>query len=136
MSGWLPGYTRVDNARGAGGTYATDFHPYPWRICLHTIEGRGFGNVAGHPYPPHTWYNPATRERLQTVPLDRAAFALYQANEAPHYTNKARALQVELVGYAEEAGDWPDEYLRNIARDVVAPLCQWVAQYGGGRINL
>jgi hypothetical protein len=133
--GWLAGWIPVMNPRSGGGTYATDYYGYPYRIILHTMESRGMGNPATHQYPPHLWYNPATREKVQTVPLDRAGFALYQGGDAPHYTNKARALQVELVGYAEEAGSWPDQYLVNIAQDVVAPLCQWVASQGG-RINL
>jgi hypothetical protein len=134
MSGLLPGAQWVNNARNAGGTYV-DGHP--WRIVLHTIEG-ALGTLssslpASHQYPPHCWYDPSTRRLYQTVPLDRSAFALYQG-DGP-WTNKARALQVEIAGNAATAGEWPDSYLVNLAVDVIAPLCEWVAQQGS-MINL
>jgi hypothetical protein len=136
MSGLLPGWKWVANARNGGGTYATDFYPYPWRIILHEIQGDDRESmIAGHFAPPHLWYDPVSREKRQTVPLDRSAFALYQAGSAPHFTNKARALQVELAGFTEYTADESDEMLRNIAIDVVVPLVQWVRSQGGN-INL
>jgi hypothetical protein len=131
--GIIPGAVWVPNARNAGGTYIDA----PWRIVLHTVEGDpgrlGAGLPAGHAYPPHTWYDPATRAHFQTVPLTRSAFALYQGNGP--YTNKARALQVELMGRAATAGDWPDEWLVNIARDVIVPFVDFVRSQGAD-INL
>lgn len=129
--------TWIANPRNGGGTYDPENFGYPWRIVLHTIEGSANPSViAGHPYPPHLWYDPATRKLYQTVPLSRSAFALYQAPDAPHYTNKARALQVEIAGRAAEAGQWPQQWLDNITIDVVVPLCQWVAAFKGAQINL
>jgi hypothetical protein len=129
--------TWIANARNGGGTYDPEGFGYPWRIVLHTIEGSANPAViAGHQYPPHLWYDPATRKLYQTVPLSRSAFALYQASDAPHYTNKARALQVELAGRAAETASWPTEWLNNITEDVVVPMCQWVAQYNGASIDL
>lgn len=129
--------TWVANARNGGGTYDPEGFGYPWRIVLHTIEGStNPAVIAGHAYPPHLWYDPPTRKLYQTVPLSRSAFALYQAPDAPHYTNRARALQVEISGRAAETADWPQEWLTNITTDVVVPLCQWVAQYQGAQINL
>lgn len=131
MSGWLDGWRRVDNPRTGGGTYDPENEGYPWRIVLHTIEGRNIPNTAAHQYPPQLWYNPATREKIQTIPLDRSGFALYQSASAPYYTNRARAIQVELVGFAAEAGAWPDSHLVNIAQDVVVPVVEWVRNVGG-----
>jgi hypothetical protein len=37
-------------------------------------------------------------------------------------TNKWGPIQFELVGFAGETHDWPDEWLHNIAEDIVAPL--------------
>lgn len=127
----------VANARNGGGTYDPEGFGYPWRIVLHTIEGStNVGVIAGHAYPPHLWYDPPTRKLYQTVPLSRSAFALYQAPDAPHYTNRARALQVEISGRAAETADWPAEWLDNITVDVVVPLCQWVASTQGAQIDL
>src|SRR5436190_520883 len=46
MTGWLDGWRRVDNPRSGGGTYDPDNEGYPFRIVLHTIEGRNFPNIA------------------------------------------------------------------------------------------
>jgi hypothetical protein len=117
----------VNNARSSGGTYADG---YPWRIVLHTIEGSSTdGLAAGHQYPPHVWYDPATRVLLQTVPFDRSSFALYSDGVTP--TNKARALQVEISGRAQDTPQWPGEWLDNLTADVIVPMCQFVAAQGG-----
>jgi hypothetical protein len=127
--GLVPGATWVQNPRNGGGTYAAG---YPWRICLHTIEG-ALGTLSAslpgsHAYPPHLWVDPSTRKLYQTVPLTRSAFALYQG-DGP-YTNKARALQVEIAGHAATAGTWPDEWLTNIAADVIVPFVDFVRSQG------
>lgn len=125
----------VANARNGGGTYDPEGFGYPWRIVLHTVEGSANRSViAAHPYVPHLWYDPPSRKLYQTVPLSRSAFALYQGDG--HYTNKARALQVEINGRAAETASWPQEWLDNITADVVVPLCQWVATYQGAQIDL
>ena len=121
----------VTNARNSGGTYADDGIDYPFRIVLHEIQGSSNPSmIAGHPYPPHIWYNPETRTLYQTVNLGRSSFALYQAANAPYKTNKARALQVELAGYSDYVANEPRAWLNNIAEDVVAPMCSWVATQG------
>lgn len=127
----------VTNAHNGGGSYDPNGFGYPWRIVLHTIEGSANPSViAGHPYPPHLWYDPPTRKLYQTVALSRSAFALYHDPGAPYETNKARALQVEISGHAAETADWPQEWLDNLTVDVVVPLCQWVAQTQGAQVDL
>jgi hypothetical protein len=129
--GTLPGYTWVPNARNGGGSYVPG---HPLRIVLHTMEGwLSASTAANHPYPPHLWASPRTGLKLQTVPLNRSAFALYQGSGP--YTNKAGALQVEIEGFAAEAGQWGDDYLVWLAQHVVVPLCDWAAQ-AGSPINL
>jgi hypothetical protein len=86
--------------------------------------------IAGHPYPPHLWYQPATRALYQTVPFERHAFALERPDGAIA-TNAACALQVEIGGRAAETPNWPDEWLTNIAEDVIVPMCRFVASRGG-----
>lgn len=131
-AGYVSTATWVPNARNGGGTYDPEGFGYRWRIVLHTIEGGTSPSViAAHAYPPHLWYNPATRQLWQTVPLSRSAFALYQDPNAPHYTNRARALQVEIAGYAAQTATWPQQWLDNLTVDVIVPLCRWVASQGG-----
>lgn len=135
-TGYMAEAQWISNARNGGGTYDPEGFGYPWRIVLHTIEGSSNpGMIAGHQYPPHLWYSPRTRAIYQTVPLSRSGFALYQASTAPHYTNKARALQVEIEGFAAQTGSWPQQWLDNLTNDIVVPICRWVALIGGS-INL
>lgn len=130
-AGYFSTATWIQNARNGGGTYDPEGWGYPWRIVLHTIEGSANpGTISGHPYPPQIWYRPASRQLFQTVPLSRSGFALYQAPSGLHYTNKARAIQVEIEGFAAETGTWPQEWLDNITADVIIPICQWVASVG------
>jgi hypothetical protein len=127
----------VLNSRNGGGPYDPEGWGYPFRIVLHTIQGNAEGTtIRNHKAPPHLWYNPATRYMWQTVPLSRASFALWQGSGGTHYTNAARALQVELHGYSPEvASEWPQEWLDNITVDLIVPLCRWVAKQGAS-INL
>lgn len=126
--GWVEHAIRVNNARSGGGTYAPG---YPYRIGIHEIQGQNrLELAASHPSPPHLWYSPGTRVLYQTVPFTRSSFAFYQPPDAPHPTNKACALQVELEGYSEDTPWEPDEWLTNIAIDVIVPCCQWAAMQG------
>lgn len=130
MSDILPGATWVNNPRSGGGSFDPEGEGYPYRIVLHLTQSRNMPDVSTHQYPPHLWYHFINRTLLQTVYLDRSGFALYQGPYAPYYTNRANCLQVELIGYSEEAETYPDEYLRNIAEDVIVPLIQYVRSIG------
>ena len=119
---------RLPNARSSGGTYND---AYPIRIVLHVIEGSANPSmIEGHAYPPHWWYNPSTRTRYETVPLNRSAFALERPAWSGVETNKARAFQVEIEGRSAETPDWPLEWLDAIAEDVIVPLCQEADRMG------
>lgn len=123
--------TWVQNAANGGGTYDPEGWGYPWRIVAHTIQGSANpATIATHRAPPQLWYNPIIRAMWQTIPLSRAGLALWQDPNGVHYTNKARAIQVELHGYSEETAGWPQEWLDNITFDLIVPICQWVAKQG------
>lgn len=125
----------VVNDFNGGGTYDPEGWGYPWRIVLHTIQGSADPNtIRTHRAPPQLWYNPATRRMWQTILLSRSGFAMWQG--VGHYTNKARAIQVELHGYSEETAGWPQEWLDNITYDVIVPICRWIARYTGASIDL
>lgn len=126
-----------ENARSSGGTYEDDGRSYPARIVYHEIQGYANADaIRRHAYPPHVWYKPQQRILFATVPLSRSAFALYQDPNAPYRTNKARSLQVELEGFSDYVANEPEQWLNNIAEDVLIPFCQWVAKYWGQSINL
>jgi len=133
MVAYMPGIEWVGGPRSDNGDYMTGV---PWRICLHTTEtppiSRG-GNprsmAASATATPHVWYDWEADQGWQSVTLDSYATALW--SDGDPQTNRARCLQVEIVGYSEEAGDWPDVALERIARRIVVPFVKWVQQQGG-----
>ncbi len=121
---WLEGISRVPNDHSEGGTYVADV---PWRFVGHTTEVIP-SNVAGaialagrHEYPPHLWAWPEKEWLCQTVRLDRSAFALLHPAGTPE-TNKMRAIQVEVIGYAKDSPDKPDSFWDWLGENVVKPV--------------
>lgn len=131
--GWLTefGFRYVANPRSSGSTYDPEGEGYPWRICWHTTESSSMPNTATHGYPPQLWCRYESGELVQTIPLTRAGYALYQSSQAPYYTNRARTIQVEIVGRAIEAAAWSDAKLQWLAEKVALPICRFVESVGG-----
>src|SRR6478609_3338141 len=122
---WVPGAERIANSKSAGGSYIGA----PWRFVFHTIEGEPSANgfrtlAAGHANPPHLWAMPSADIVLQTIPLDRSAYAL--ARPGSVQTNRANAIQVELWGFAAKMGDASAETLNWLADRVLAPVARLV----------
>ena len=117
---WVPGAERVQGPR-SGGSYLDA----PWRFVFHTIEGEptddGFRRlVARHTNPPHLWAMPSADLLLQTLPLNKSAYAL--ARPGGIQTNRLRAVQVELWGFAAKMGQVSPEVIDWLARRVLAPV--------------
>lgn len=123
------GYSWLSNPKNGGGDYVAG---YPWRIALHETDTSSMsaGAIMGHPYPPHIWANPFTHEKFQTVPCNRAAYALYQPPYGYAWVNKANALQCEITGFAGYTPDETDAQLHWIAENVVVPLVLFVRSQG------
>lgn len=119
---WLDGFTRDDNVRGAGGG---SFLPAAPCGVIHTTEGSNI-EAARSVYrnkmvAPHCTVDPARRIRLQHLPLDRSAYALVNDNGGVE-TNRHGARQVEVVGFAAQTDEWPDEWIEWLATEVVRPI--------------
>lgn len=112
---WLPGYERYEYPGLAGKPYQYTHNP---KGCMHTTEGASIAGAmdAYAPYPPHLIYDWRSRRGVQHVRLDRAAYSAMDGNDDDYM------IQVELVGFAADTRSWPEQALRNIAEDVVAPL--------------
>lgn len=122
---WVPGAERLANPKSAGGTYLDA----PWRFVFHTIEGepsaQGFRTLAaGHANPPHLWAMPSANLLLQTIPLDRSAYAL--ARPGSIQTNRLRTIQVECWGFAAKMVNATPEVLAWLADRVLAPVARLV----------
>lgn len=120
----LDGFEHLDHDHAYGGTYEADV---PWRFVAHTTEAvpstvAGARNMAlRHPNPPHLWVWPEEDWRAQTVLLSRSAFALLHPRGTPH-TNKMRAIQVEIIGYAKDSPHKPAEWWAWLGANVLAPV--------------
>jgi hypothetical protein len=122
---WLPRAERVQNAKAAGGRYVDS----PWRFVFHTVEAEpsahGFRALAArHANPPHLWAMPKADLVLQTVPLNRSAYAL--ARPGTIQTNRLHAVQVEVWGFAAKMGDVDPDFLRWLADRVLVPVARLV----------
>lgn len=115
MADWLPGWERYEYRNLGGKTYQFTHNP---KGCIHTTEGSSIAGAlkAYAPYPPHGIYDPRNREKLQHVALNRASYSAMDGNDDDYM------VQIEIVGYAAESRNWPDEWYRNIAEDVFKPL--------------
>lgn len=121
ISAWLPNVKRT-SVLCNGGTYQAGAR---LNGLLHTIESNTWDSamsVFRSSYSaPHLMYDPRNRRLEQFLPFNVSACALKNLPGGVE-TNRQGAIQVELVGYAGETHTWPDNWLRNIALDVVGPI--------------
>ena len=135
MTIWLPGYERVEVTGCTGpGSYVDG---YPWRWVAHTTESPA-GSMDGiialfRDQPcscPHFAVDPATGRKVQFIPIDWSAAAL-RGGRGGYETNRGRAVQTEIIGYAKDQQDRSTaelEFLGRHVADINAAL--------GGAINL
>ncbi|HZC99990.1 MAG TPA: D-Ala-D-Ala carboxypeptidase family metallohydrolase, partial [Actinomycetes bacterium] len=121
---WVPGAERVSNRR-SGGTYVAG----PWRFVFHTIEGEPSADAfrrlaAGHANPPHLWAMPSADLLLQTIPLNRSAYALARPDATQ--TNRLHAVQLEMWGHAANMAGASPAMLDWLADRVLAPVARMV----------
>lgn len=116
------------SANRAGGSYI-GVAP---KIVLHTVEGSGRysynpGSYYGNPYWPHCTIDSAGIH--QHLPIDVSAFAL--ANSAGGAeTNRANAIQCEILWFAGRIDELPDATMRHLADWV-----SWVAAQTGSPLD-
>jgi len=124
---WYPGAV-VDRAPIDGGSMLAD---YPPRGVLHTTQGSSYAGaravyIDANVWPHATCSFEGGRFRIwQHLPLHRAGRALRNPAGGVE-TNRAGAVQLEIVGFAERAGELAGEYLRGIAA-----WMRWVEAHAG-----
>lgn len=120
-STWNP-ESKKEELKHAGAMLTT----HPWRGVLHTTEGNSYAGALGAykraASAPHftVSFETGTFQSWQHIQLDRAATALRNRSGGVE-TNKLRCVQIEIVGHANEAADFPREYLDGIGR-----LMRWI----------
>lgn len=121
MLSWLPG-AQIVPASTPGGAYDPSF---PWRIVLHTTEGPSIESAAAAYRSstswPHATVDPGRRQIVQHLAFDVAARSLMHPPGTPP-TNGARAIQIEIVGFAASIGDLPADQVQWLGQAVLAPI--------------
>lgn len=98
------------------------FVPAHWKAVLHTTEGPTFQGgsdaLVNENAEPHLLFGrmPDGSHRVrQFIPFNQSARAL-EHPPGTGETNRARAIQVEIAGYAKDSHDWPDSFYDALAR--------------------
>lgn len=126
MELWHPRAFRAPANKASG-----PFIDVPPKIVLHTVEGKGTysynpASYYGNPYWPHSTIDGVGIH--QHLPIDVYGFALANAAGGVE-TNRAYAIQCEILWFSAEIADLPDDVLANVA-DWVG----WVAERTGAPI--
>jgi hypothetical protein len=114
MNEFHPRATRVvpSHVQGAG------YVGVPWKLVIHTTESDTYtpstADYFGHQHWPHATV--VAGRIFQHLPISRAARALARADGVE--TNRANAIQCEVVWRADRAQEMPDE--------LVATLADWL----------
>lgn len=129
MEGWHPRANRAPASSG-GSSYIG----VPWKLVIHTIEAPADTLYSYNPgnYYGHQSWPQATIDRAgihQHRPITESGSALYNASGGVE-TNRANAIQCEVMGQAAHIDDLPDETLRHLA-----DWLTWCAEQTGTPLN-
>lgn len=93
----------------------------PAKLVWHTTEGTSLPGYAGS--HPHFTLDFKRKQLYQHIPVTSGAMALVHGVVE---TNRAHAIQVELVGFASESPNWSDaDYAQ------IAALARWIEKHCG-----
>jgi len=111
---WIDGYEQIK------GNNAGNFTGGGKKLVIHTTEGRtALGAVAAYKKNnswPHFTISYEEKKQIQHLPLNLAARSLQNDTKDGYDTNRANAIQIEIVGYANETSSWPQSKLDWIAQ--------------------
>src|ERR1044072_5536291 len=98
---------------------AGDFTVGSWKMVWHTTEGFGidamYNTLRAKRAASHFLIDPSAGDSrvIQMIPLNQAARALQNDMGDFHQTNKAHAIQVEIVDFARNAPNWNTTFYRD-----------------------
>lgn len=116
---YLPGFERWPISGRPGVNYDEPNDP---KALAHTTQGSSIeGAVSAYAaYPPQLIVDPWKRRKVQHIPLNLGGYALWNED-----ADDSRCIQIEIVGFAENAHTWPDEVLRWLGEEVARPLHEY-----------
>ena len=115
--GWHPNATRTQVQGGIGGYLSV-----APKLVWHTTEGTSLPTYSGS--HPHFTINPQTGQLFQHISIRSGAMALKHDWPGFPETNRAHAIQVEIIGYAGQSHTWSDA-----AYDRLAALARWIEKH-------
>jgi hypothetical protein len=115
---WHPAAIRVPHSDA--GAFVSGI---PAKLVWHTTEGSSLPHYAGG--QPHFTFHPQTGALYQHIPINRAAKTLKHPAGTVE-TNRANAIQVELIGFASQTHLWTDAAYKRIAQ-----LARWIEANAG-----
>lgn len=151
MSDFLTGATVMPVSGLPGGSWADDS---PDRIVLHTTEGSSiagaFAAYTAAGSAPHFTYDASADRLAQHLSMNTSAYALVNAPGGVQTNRTGRCIQIELIGFATAAPDWPADDNARIGRllkrihdeggvdfQYVAPeFLPYPASYGRTRVRM
>jgi hypothetical protein len=116
--GWHPGAQRTQVQNGIGAMMNV-----PAKLVWHTTEGSSLPAYSGS--HPHFTLNPQSGALYQHISVKSGAMALRNLSGGAE-TNRANAIQVELIGFASQTQNWSDAAYANIAE-----LARWIEKHCG-----
>jgi hypothetical protein len=120
---WLDGFEQVTFPHSLGFPYDRDIRG----VCWHMTEGHkashAYGVYASFPSCPHLTVDrrEASQVKAQHVPLNLASYALRNLPGGCELGGTG-IIQIEVVGFSAEAGDWTRDELRWLGEEVLAPI--------------
>lgn len=113
---WLPGFVKMELPGKPGVPY--DEYDDP-KAMWHSTQGTSVEGAVGAyaPYPPHLIVDPWRKRKFQHITLSNGAYALWNED-----ADDSRCVQIEVVGYAEDAKYWPTEVYKWLGEEVARPL--------------
>lgn len=117
---WIPGVLQLPATQEGGAQVMS----YPPRLVLHTTEGGGTVQSLASFYRSSTYWPHFTadlfrKQLAQHIPLSRGARALSHTTATE--TNNAHCIQVEIIGRASDAANWPADQVEWLGR-ALAPV--------------
>ena len=118
VGGWHAKAIRNQTSTGIGA-----FMAVPAKGVLHTTEGSSLPTYSGS--QPHFTHDFKRGLLYQHIPVTSGALALKNLSGGVE-TNRAHAIQIELVGFAGESHTWSDAHYARIAETM-----RWCEKHAG-----
>lgn len=120
---WLDGFEYVVFEHSLGFPYIRDVRAVCWHLTQGHKAEHAYNVYRTFPSCPHITCDrrEASRVKAQHVPLSWASYALRNLPGGCELGSTG-IIQIEVVGFKDEAPDWPQHELRWLGEEILAPI--------------